>query len=133
MRDYMRRRRAGQKPKPRAPSPAALYEIGRWTRKPEAQRPAWAAKVLEGLDLESEEGRAAAYSRYLRYRAEYRAERKLEKQRDREQQETVRCDFCGEASSANRVIVRSGLSRVTICEHCARKAVAIAEAQSKSG
>ena len=147
MREYMRRKRAGQpttttppKPKPKAewePSQCIINEIDHW-RRMRAHRltslRGLGARVIEGLTLDSDESWMEACRRYKAFTDERRANRGKEKQAAAEaaaeaaaKPKVRHCWFCREPTSTKRIFVGDGA--LVICEICIAEAATIVAVQ----
>jgi hypothetical protein len=147
MRDWMRRKRAGEptrKPKPREPKKPSepkkpwqptqrmINEVGHWFYL-QLNR-AWhlrviGAEVVYGLDPHNTDGTVndaawtEALQRYRTLRAEQRVERKRKQPEQDAPPASKRSSFCGEPASEERVLVGNGYQM--ICATCTEEAAAI--------
>jgi hypothetical protein len=135
MRDYMRRKRAGQqttKPKaPWEPSQRMINEITHW-RYLRANRPrdlrGISREIIEGLTLDNDDSWQEACRRYKMLHDEQRRERRERReQREREEREgKVRhCSFCREPTSTERFFYGDQFDFPLICEVCVAEAAAV--------
>src|SRR5262245_59219939 len=129
MREYMRRRRAGlatAKPKPPwRPSPRRIHTVRRWqrlARNGSSYLPHHASKIIDGLDLDTDEGMAEACRRYQAHLDAQREEKEREKEREATAKKP-KCWFCSEPASSHRILIGDGF--LCICEMCVAEAARI--------
>jgi len=122
MREYMRRRRAGlatakpPKPKPPWQPPQHMIEKIRQLRQP-------GHVIIDGLDLDTDEGMAEACRRYKSHRgAQHEASKRAAVQREAAKKE---CWFCGEPASGDRRVIAAPAGCPLICEMCVAEAARI--------
>src|SRR5215471_18549396 len=107
MRDYMRRRRAGlattkpTKPKPPwRPSSRMIHTVRHWqrlARNGSSYLPHHASKIIDVLDLNTDEGMAEACRRYQAHLDAQREEKEREKEREAAAKKAPpKCSFCFE-------------------------------------
>jgi hypothetical protein len=143
MREYMRKRRAGEptrKPKPEwEPTQRMVDEVEHWFYLKLHRRRdlrGIGRAVVAGLDPHNEDGTAneaswtEALQRYRTLRAERRAGRRVRRKREEAERNAPpppkRCSFCNEPASAKSTLVGpSDYSFPLICETCTKEAAAI--------
>jgi hypothetical protein len=141
MRDYMRRKRAGEptrtpkaeKPvKPWQPTERMIRNVRHWFSRKLTQSShlrGIGRKVVAGLEPHNEDGSVneAAWDEALQRYRTLRAERRVEHKRTQEILDAPpppkRCSFCGEPRSEDRLLVGDGRYQF-ICEPCTKEAVA---------
>ena len=140
MREYMRKRRAGEptrKPKPEwEPTQRMVDEVEHWFYLKLHRRRdlrGIGRAVVAGLDPHNEDGTAneaswtEALQRYRKLRAEQRAGRRVRRKREEAERNAPpppkRCSFCNEPASAKSTLVGpSDYSFPLICETCTKEA-----------
>ena len=134
MREYMRRRRAGlatakpPKPKPPWQPPQHMIEkIRHWQRVARSSQPRRLRQpghvIIDGLDLDTDEGMAEACRRYKSHRdAQHEAPKRAAVQREAAKKA---CWFCGEPASGDRIVIAAPAGCPLICEMCVAEAARI--------
>ena len=133
MREYMRRRRAGlataKSPKPKPPwqpSQHMIEKIRYWQRVARSSRPRLRQPghvIIDGLDLDTDEGMAEACRRYKSHRdAQHEAPKRAAVQREAAKKA---CWFCGEPASGDRIVIAAPAGLPLICEMCVAEAARI--------
>jgi len=151
MREYMRRKRAGQptatKPKPEPRSPAEweppqrmVDQITWWRKKPWGRR-GLGHRLFAKLPFAdnrtwTEDNMLEACRLYQAMLDERSAEREREKEEEAKPR-VARCNFCREPASPERILVDAGGDGCEgiwcICETCVANAAAVIAEQRRSG